>query len=192
MQAENTLSSPTWVLEHDLTTIPSVVIGPPVYGHQTTEHNTRDKSKDITIASNVSELELSNLFKLSKITCIAKLTMLTKLVLKGNDVTTFPSMSKLPLLLSVHISNMHKLKSVGKAVASAPALRSLDVHNCRVFTTITNSFIAGVTSVGGMDSARTSLRFHTLRVTRCPLVIPRQMGDLAGLRVLYLADTFSL
>jgi len=192
MQAENTLSSPIWVLEHDLTTIPSVIIGPPVYGHQVTDRDPRDTSKDITIASNVSELELSNLFKMSKITCIAKLTMLTKLVLKGNDVTTFPSMNKLPLLQSVHISNMHKLKSVGKALASAPSLRSLDVHNCRLFTTITNSSIVGVTRVTGMDSARTALRFHTLRVTRCPLVIPRQMSDLTGLRVLYLADTCPL
>ena len=118
--------------------------------------------------------------------------MFTKLVIKGNDVSTFPSMNKIPLLLSVHISNMHKLKSVNKVVASAPALRSLDVHNCRLFTTNTNSFIAGVTRVSGMDSARTALRFHTLRVTRRPLVIPRQMGDLAGLRVLYLADTCPL
>ena len=53
----------------------------------------------------MSELELSNLFKMSQINCIANLTMLTKLVFKGNNVTTFPRMNKFPLLKSVHISN---------------------------------------------------------------------------------------
>jgi len=84
------------------------------------------------------------------------------------------------------------LKSVRKALASAPALCSLDVHNYRVFTTITNSFIAGVTRVWGMDFATTALRFHTLQVTKCPFVIPRRMSNLAGLRILYLADTCPL
>jgi len=192
MQVQNTVYSPVWVFEHDLTNVPVVKIGPPVYGHQVTDHDPRDKSKDIIIASNVTELELSNLFKMSTITCIASLSMLTKLILKGNDVSSFPRMGKLPFLQSVHLSNMHQLKTVGKALSTAPALRSLDVHNCRIFKTITQSFITGVTQVVPTDPPGRASRFHTLRVTKCPFVVPRALGDLVGLRILYLADTCPL
>jgi hypothetical protein len=184
--------SPILVLEHDLKNVPVVKIGPPVYGHQVTDHDPRQKSKDIIIAINVSELELSNLFKMSTINCIGSLSHLTKLVLKGNEVTSFPRMNNLLVLESVHLSNMHQLKTVGKALSTAPALRSLDVHNCRLFKTITKSFIIGVTQVARTDPPWRASRFQTLRVTKCPFVVPRALGDLVGLRILYLADTCPL
>jgi len=192
MQVQNTLAPPVWVLEHDPATVPLLKIGPPVYGSQEKEKDQSEKTNEVFIACNVSELELCNLFKMSRIDCVASLTMLTKMVLKGNEVTTFPRMDKVLFLDSVHLSNMHMLTTVGKALASAPALRSLDVHNCRLFTSITKCFIDGVTRVAGTDSAGTSLRFHTLRVTKCPFVIPRRLGDLVGLRILYLAGTCPL
>ena len=185
MQVSNPSLDPTFVVGNDLTSEAVVRIGPPVYADQKIDIHSKDESNEIVVAINVSQLELCNVLKMKNIDWIVHLTMLTKLVLKGNDVTNLPRMTKLLVLSSVHISNMHHLKRVGKELGSAPALCSLDVHNCRTFKSITKAFIVGVT-------AGASLRFHTLRVTKCPLVMTAFMGDLAGLRILYISDTCPL
>jgi len=185
MQVSNPSLDPTFVVGNDLTSALVVRIGPPVHADEIIDIHSKDKSNEIVLAINVSQLELCNVLKMKKIDWIVHLTMLTKLVLKGNEVTNFPSMKKLLVLNSVHISNMHHLKRVGKELGSAPALCSLDVHNCGTFKNITKAFIVGVT-------AGSSLRFHTLRVTRSPLIMIDSMAKLAGLRILYIADTWPL
>jgi len=163
-------------------------IGPPIDAHEIIQRKYKDRLKKILIAINVSHLEVRNIWKIEKIDWIASLTMLTKLVLVKNKVTNFPPMKRLLFLKSVELSEMRRLKSVGKELGSAPALCSLEVECCRSFKSITKEFIVGVTSTSDKHPAGASLRFHTLRVERCPLVMTDLIGDLAGLRILSWTD----
>ena len=142
-----------------------------------------DADKSVVIARNVSELWLVNLVRMVKLPALGQLSQLAKMVLKDNSVRAFPDLSRLRLLAVVELSCMHQLKMLGSRLASAPALASLDVHNCSRVVSMTASFVRGVTAGPGGAA-----RFHTLRVSRCPLVLPEHLQGLVGLRVLSLSE----
>ena len=174
----------TPVAELALNTIPVITIRPPQNGPLVMAFALPvDSHKSVVIDRNVSELWLVNLVRILKLHTLGQLSQLTKMELKDNSVRAFPNLSWLRLLSVVKFSCMHELKMLGSRLASAPALASLDVHNCSRVVRITPNFVRRVTAgPGGV------VRFHTLRVNRCPLEIPGHLEGLVGLRILLLSE----
>ena len=68
MQDDSGISSPVLVLEHDLSTLPSVKIGPLVYGHQVTDRDPRDPWHEFKFTGNlVNSGEIHNSVKFGEI-----------------------------------------------------------------------------------------------------------------------------